>query len=285
MSAISKSPKKAGKGLRNRAPSVKSSGIKQPVVEISRAEDARVVRSRAAALEAARTLFLKKGYAGTTMEDIAELAGLTKRTLYNNYADKDTLFLAMVASVITYAALFARGLHKEFTVGVTAANLRNSLNSLAQRLALGIVRPEVIALRRLLIGEARTAFPDLARQYFDRAPGQVIDALASGFELLAQSGVLQLTNARRTDTRLPGVQRSDARLPDARRPKARRTDLRRPETQRANARVAAAQFAYLIVGEPLDRAMLVGTIPTRAHIIACAEEGVETFLMRYAPVA
>ena len=168
---------------------------------------------------------------------------------------------------------------------MTAANLRNSLNSLAQRLALGIVRPEVIALRRLLIGEARTAFPDLARQYFDRAPGQVIDALASGFELLAQSGVLQLTNARRTDTRLPGVQRSDARLPDARRPKARRTDLRRPETQRANARVAAAQFAYLIVGEPLDRAMLVGTIPTRAHIIACAEEGVETFLMRYAPVA
>lgn len=273
MSAISKGPKKPGDPRRVRASSIKSSGNEKPSEQKSRADDPRVVRSRAAALQAARTLFLEKGYGGTTMEDIAALAGLTKRTLYNNYADKDTLFLAMVAAVITYAELFARGLHKEFTVGVTAGNLRNTLNSLAQRLALGIVRPEVVALRRLLIGEARAPFPDLARQYFDRAPGQVIDALASGFALLAKSGVLQLTHARRTDANSTGAKTTDARTADA----------RRPDSQRANARVAAAQFAYLIVGEPLDRAMLVGTIPTRAHIITCAEEGVETFLMRYGP--
>lgn len=191
-------------------------------------------------VDAARTLFFRKGYAGTTMEEIAALAGLTKRTLYNNYGDKDALFTQVVADVLAYAEEFVRGLHEEFTVGVTAANLRTALHDLGRRLALGIIRPEVIALRRLLIGESR-GFPALAAEYFDRAPGQVLEALASGFEHLAQRRLLRVPNARR----------------------------------------AAAQFAYLVAGEPLDRAVLVGTMPSREHVIDCARDGVETFLARY----
>jgi TetR/AcrR family transcriptional repressor of mexJK operon len=208
-----------------------------------RADDPRVVRTRAAVVDAARTLFLLKGYAGTTMEEIAALAGLTKRTLYNNYGDKDALFIQIVVDVTAYAEEFARGLREEFTIGMNPANLPAVLDDLGRRLALGIVRPEVIALRRLLIGEAR-AFPALAREYFDRAPGQVLDALATGFKHLGQVGLLRVADTRR----------------------------------------AAAQFAYLVAGEPLDRAVLVGTTPPRAHIIACAREGVETFLARYGAV-
>jgi TetR/AcrR family transcriptional repressor of mexJK operon len=206
-----------------------------------RADDPRVVRSRAAVADAARALFLRKGYAGTTMEEIAALAGLTKRTLYNNYPDKEALFTHIVAEVIAYADEFARGLRETFTVGITAANLQASLDDLGRRLALGILRPEVVELRRLLIGEARE-FPALAAAYFDRAPGQVLDALTSGIEHLAQAGLLQV----------------------------------------ADARGAAGQFAYLVAGEPLDRAVLMGTIPPREHVINCAREGVQTFLARYA---
>jgi hypothetical protein len=46
---------------------------------------------------------------------------------------------------------------------------------------------------------------------------------------------------------------------------------------------AAEQLAYLVVGEPLDRAILTGTPPAREHLLACAREGVETFLARYGP--
>ncbi len=212
----------------------------RPRAAVPRSDDPRVVRSRAAVVDAARTLFLRHGYAGTTMEEIAAAAGLTKRTVYNNYGDKDALFRQIVADVLAYAEAFARGLHEEFTVGVTATNLRATLDDLARRLALGIVRPEVIALRRLLIREAR-AFPSLGAEYFDRAPGQVLDALASGFAKLGRRGLLRLGNPRR----------------------------------------AAAQFAYLVAGEPLDRAMLVGTIPPKAVIIAGARDGVETFVARY----
>jgi TetR/AcrR family transcriptional repressor of mexJK operon len=110
-------------------------------------------------------------------------------------------------------------------------------------LALGIMRPEVVALRRLLIGEARE-FPAFGATYFERAPGQVLDALASGFGRWGKRGLLHVSGA-------------------------------------AAARLAAAQFAYLVVGEPLDRAMLIGTVPSKDHVIDCAREGVETFLARY----
>lgn len=205
-----------------------------------RADDPRVVRTRAAVVEAARTLFMRQGYAGTTMEEIAALAGLTKRTVYNNYADKAALFTEIMAEVTAYAEEFVHGLRDRLMDGITAANLRSTLDDLGRRLALGIVRPEVIALRRLLIGEARE-FPALAAEYFNRAPGQVLAALAVGFEHLGRVKLLRVRDARR----------------------------------------AAAQFAYLVAGEPLDRAVLTGTMPPKAHVIACAREGVETFLARY----
>jgi hypothetical protein len=36
-----------------------------------------------------------------------------------------------------------------------------------------------------------------------------------------------------------------------------------------------------VVGEPLDRAMLVGTLMPKEQVIAYAREGVQTFLARY----
>jgi len=204
-----------------------------------RSEDPRVVRSRLAAIEAARTLFLRNGYVGTTMDEIAVLAGLSKRTLYNNYADKETLFTEIITDATAYAERFAHGLAAEFD-DIAAANLPAALHDLGRRLALGILRPEVIALRRLLIGEARS-FPEFAEEYFDAAPGRVLVALASGFGQLSEAGLLRAADTRRR----------------------------------------AEQFAYLVVGAPLDRAILLGKIPAREYITMCARDGVETFLARY----
>ena len=205
-----------------------------------RANDPRVLRTRAAVLEAARALFLRDGYAGSTMEGIAAAAGLTKRTLYNNYGDKETLFRLIIADAITYAEAFVRGLHEEFAVGLTRANVHAALEALAVRMATAVVRPEIIALRRLLIGEARD-FPALGAEYFRRAPEAVMDALADGFAVLARRRVLSVRDPR----------------------------------------IVAAQFAYLIVGEPLDRALMTGVVASEAEITAGAREGAATFLARY----
>ncbi len=48
-------------------------------------------------LKAAQELFFKKGYAGTTMEQVSRLAGFSKRTVYLYFKNKDDLFLAVAS--------------------------------------------------------------------------------------------------------------------------------------------------------------------------------------------
>ena len=51
---------------------------------------------RAAVLEAAKALFLARGYDGTSMDAVAQAAGVSKLTVYSHFQDKDTLFVEAV---------------------------------------------------------------------------------------------------------------------------------------------------------------------------------------------
>lgn len=52
-------------------------------------------RTRAALLEAARTLIRERGYARTTLEAVAQLAGMTTGAIYGNFKNRDELFIAL----------------------------------------------------------------------------------------------------------------------------------------------------------------------------------------------
>ena len=52
-------------------------------------------RTRAKLLEAARWLIREKGYEHTTLEDIAERAGMTTGAIYGNFKNRDDLFIAL----------------------------------------------------------------------------------------------------------------------------------------------------------------------------------------------
>ena len=47
-------------------------------------------------LEAATLLFWKKGYKGTSMNDLVEITGVHRRSLYEEFDDKDGLFLECI---------------------------------------------------------------------------------------------------------------------------------------------------------------------------------------------
>jgi AcrR family transcriptional regulator len=53
-------------------------------------------RTRAELIRAARRLFVRNGYAATSLADIAEEAGLTKGAVYSNFESKEDLFLALL---------------------------------------------------------------------------------------------------------------------------------------------------------------------------------------------
>src|SRR6478752_9067589 len=52
-------------------------------------------RTRATLLEAARALVREKGYARTTLEEVAARAGMTTGAIYGNFRNRDELFIAL----------------------------------------------------------------------------------------------------------------------------------------------------------------------------------------------
>src|SRR6266496_6522087 len=55
-----------------------------------------VERNREAVLAAARRVFIDKGYAGATLEAIAEEAGFSKGVMYSQFQSKADLFLTLL---------------------------------------------------------------------------------------------------------------------------------------------------------------------------------------------
>ncbi len=61
-------------------------------------------RNRGLVLAAARRVFLERGYAGATLEAIAEEAGFSKGVVYSQFAGKPDLFLALLEGRIAERA-------------------------------------------------------------------------------------------------------------------------------------------------------------------------------------
>ncbi|MEO3999909.1 TetR/AcrR family transcriptional regulator [Mesorhizobium sp. CAU 1732] len=59
----------------------------------------RTERSRILILDAAYAAFREKGFAGTSVEEIANRAGLTRKTVYNLFASKDEIAAQLIARV------------------------------------------------------------------------------------------------------------------------------------------------------------------------------------------
>ena len=146
---------------------------------------------RRAILEAATNLFLSQGYDGTSMDQVAAQAGVSKQTVYKHFADKDRLFAEIVLAVAGSADAFVD------TVGRTlerTSNVERDLRKLARAYVRAVMQARVIQLRRLVIGEA-ARFPGLGREYYGRGPERVLAGLASCFEQLTKRGLLRAPDA------------------------------------------------------------------------------------------
>jgi len=151
-------------------------------------DEPRSIRKRRAILEAATTLFLRNGYLGTSMDEIAALARVSKQTVYKAFSDKESLFSEIVISAVNEAAdpVHASVLELEDTGDIEA-----DLHAFARQLLGQVMQPRILQLRRLVIGEAGR-FPELGRTFYAQGPGRTIAALATVLERLAGRGLLQL---------------------------------------------------------------------------------------------
>jgi TetR/AcrR family transcriptional repressor of mexJK operon len=152
----------------------------------------RSARKRRAIVDAATTVFLRKGYLGTSMDEIAALAGVSKQTVYKHFADKERLFSEIVRSTVDEVA---EGVFGEVARLEDSGDVEADLRDLARRQLTAVMQPRLLQLRRLVIGES-ARFPELGRTFYERGPARTVATLAAAFERLAERGALNLDNPR-----------------------------------------------------------------------------------------
>ena len=101
--------------------------------------------------------FLKHGYACTSMDKVAQAAGVSKQTLYSHFSDKDGLFTALVKQMASqkFRLVWSHPLQ-----GEPHLVLRN----LASRLLEEVNDEEYLCFMRLLVAESKKR-PDLAQLF------------------------------------------------------------------------------------------------------------------------
>ncbi|MGE0279362.1 MAG: TetR/AcrR family transcriptional regulator [Rhizobiaceae bacterium] len=149
-------------------------------------ETGRSARKRRAILDAATEIFLKNGYLGTNMDEIATVSNVSKQTVYKHFSSKEALFVEIVSSMTNQAG---DQVHNEAPTLKGASHLADYLTDYALRQLTIVLTPRVMQLRRLVIGEV-ARFPDLAKVLYERGPQRAIGILAGIFERLARDGLL-----------------------------------------------------------------------------------------------
>lgn len=141
---------------------------------------------RRAILDAARNLYLAKGYAGANTDEVAALASVSKQTLYRHFADKDELVADVIRSVI--AAAEDQGA-ETFDALAETPDLERDLIAFARQHIRDVIDPDIMRMRRRIISEV-DRFPALARAWYDAGPRRGHEKLAACFTRLRERGLL-----------------------------------------------------------------------------------------------
>jgi TetR/AcrR family transcriptional regulator, mexJK operon transcriptional repressor len=150
--------------------------------------ETRSARKRRAILEAATRVFLEKGYDGTSMDDVATLAAVSKPTVYKHFADKEQLFAEIIRTTANQVDDLIRLVAETL---VDPGDVENGLTELARRFITALMQPQMLRLRRLVIANA-DRFPDVGRIWYELGFERVLATLASCFQRLAQHQLLRL---------------------------------------------------------------------------------------------
>lgn len=145
-------------------------------------------RKRQVIMEAATTVFLRNGYLGTSMDQVAALAAVSKQTVYKHFADKEALFAEIIQGTVGQAD----ELEKTITALLqNPGDLATDLGQLARWLLRFLTEPAVRQLRRLVVGEAGR-FPQLGRAWYAEGFERGMVGLATYLQGLAARGKLHV---------------------------------------------------------------------------------------------
>jgi len=141
-------------------------------------------------IQAATAAFVHKGYDGTSMEEIATSAAVSKQTIYKHFTDKETLFGEVVRSTATRTndivdTVTAMLSETKFAEG--------GLGELARLLVTMLLDDDLLKLRRLIIANA-DRMPELGRDWYEKGFERMLATMASCFRKLSAQGLMRASD-------------------------------------------------------------------------------------------
>lgn len=125
-------------------------------------------------LEGALSQFLAYGYSGTSMDRIAQSAGVSKQTLYSHFGDKEGLFKALIEQVTTnkFQLVWSKPL---------AGKPEIVLKELAERIIKEVSDPQYLAFLHVVITEVKN-YPEIGELFLSNVAKPAISILIKYLE-------------------------------------------------------------------------------------------------------
>lgn len=200
------------------------------MVSAPKGQPRRSAIKRSDILAAATEIFLAEGYGRASMDHVHARIGGSKRTLYNQFPNKEALFEAIISDVSDRALATLRPPLDEDDL--PKALLKMGLNYLNVLLS-----PDVLALYRAMISEAQH-FPELARAFYENGPGHGSRHLAEFFRVQKAKGVIDVADPKIAAEHFLGAVRGDVHLAAA-------LGVRKPSKQLVKATVSQAVDTFV----------------------------------------
>lgn len=152
---------------------------------------------RRAIIEAARGVFLERGYGAASMAEVSARVGGSKQTLYSYFGSKEELFTAVILD--TSATLFKPLLDK-FSA---SRDLPRALRELAVSFLRLICGEDIVAYRRIIFAEG--AKSGIGRLAFENGPKPGWSELAVTFRRAMDEGRMRSAEPWRAVTHFFGL--------------------------------------------------------------------------------
>ena len=148
-------------------------------------KDLPITRGRkfAQVLEGARKVFLRDGFEGASVDDIAREAAVSKATLYSYFPDKRLMFIEVFRAELSRDTADASAL---IDVDLPVEQV---LPFIVQMISSQLTSDFGVRVYRVSVGEAER-FPTLAQEYYDAGPGLLRSQLVRYLERCVQRGEL-----------------------------------------------------------------------------------------------
>ncbi len=126
-------------------------------------------------LEGARDVFIREGYEGASVDQIAKDAGVSKATLYSYFTDKQALFAAVLTNECDGNA------ETLMSEEIMQLPVEESLHFIACGFLEFLFSEFSTEVFRLCMAETRR-FPDTAREFYMSGPKSALDQLTTIFK-------------------------------------------------------------------------------------------------------